>query len=111
MHDLQTKELHARATLDIEGRRLLLHIPDTYFLDINVDLPDAQIGKINAFRLDSNSKDGSTEAERAMEDRVALKIRGHNAGQALKLKRKRDWDVDSAKAEWRVQEKKLVVFV
>ncbi|KZT68106.1 hypothetical protein DAEQUDRAFT_745894 [Daedalea quercina L-15889] len=74
------------ATLDVEPRRLILSIPPLYALDLNLDLPDAQI------------RDG-------------LQLSRSSADQVLMLKRQRDLDVDSARAEWRVAEGRLVVHV
>lgn len=41
----------------------------------------------------------------------SLRLRGLNAGEALRLKRQRDFDIDSARAEWRIGENKLVISV
>jgi len=37
------RDLIASSTLDLEPRRILLHVPSTYSLDVNLDLPDAQL--------------------------------------------------------------------
>lgn len=122
---IQTHTLHAYSTLDLESRRLLLHIPETHFLDINLALSDAEIGRINSFRIDDdddgdglgnnlniNSKSHrNNNNNNAGGGKEVLKTRGHNAGQALRLKRERDFDVEGARAEWKVKEGKLVVFV
>ncbi|KAL5525093.1 hypothetical protein ACEPAF_8962 [Sanghuangporus sanghuang] len=106
-----TRELHAQSTLDIEPRRILLHIPQKHFLDVNLDLSDAQIGKMGEVPAES-LEDGAEDTVLAEAIQVdALRVRGHNAGQALRLKRQRDFDVENARAEWRVEEKKLVISV
>ncbi|KAG1875812.1 pre-RNA processing PIH1/Nop17-domain-containing protein [Suillus subluteus] len=72
----------SNSTLDIEPRRVILHIPSLYDLDINLDVaPDTEPMATNR-RLG----EGATE-----------------------LKRLRDLDVDGAKAEWRVAEKVIVL--
>ncbi|KAI5119345.1 hypothetical protein M0805_004022 [Coniferiporia weirii] len=101
-----THDLHADSKLDIEPRRILLSVPRTYFLDINLNLPDAQIGRIGASRVD----DAVDTEEAEGLDVDTLRVKGYNVGQALRLKRQRDFDVDGARAEWRVQEGKLVLF-
>ncbi|KAL5478773.1 hypothetical protein ACEPAI_2050 [Sanghuangporus weigelae] len=106
-----TRELHAQSTLDIEPRRIFLHIPQKHFLDINLDLSDTQIGKIGEVPAES-LEDGAEDTSLAEAIQVdALRVRGHNAGEALRLKRQRDFDVENARAEWRVEEKKLVISV
>jgi hypothetical protein len=71
------------STLDLESRRLLLSVPSLYALDIDLTLPDAEL----------------TSAA------------GQNSKNVLMLKRKRAFDVDAARAEWRVTEGVIVVFV
>ncbi|KAG2035492.1 pre-RNA processing PIH1/Nop17-domain-containing protein [Suillus americanus] len=72
----------SNSTLDIEPRRVVLHIPSLYDLDINLDVtPDTEPMATNR-RLG----EGATE-----------------------LKRLGDLDVDGAKAEWRVAEKVIVL--
>ncbi|KAL5498350.1 hypothetical protein ACEPAH_2492 [Sanghuangporus vaninii] len=106
-----TRELHAQSTLDIEPRRILLHIPQKHFLDVNLDLSDAQIGKMGEVPAES-LEDGAEDTSLKKAIQVdALQVRGHNAGEALRLKRQRDFDVENARAEWRVEEKKLVISV
>ncbi|KAH8112119.1 hypothetical protein DFH11DRAFT_1788451 [Phellopilus nigrolimitatus] len=100
-----TRNLHSQSTLDIEPRRILLHIPQTHFLDINLDLPDAQIGKINGSWVEE-VPDTAAVAEINAD---TLRIKGHNAGEALRLKRQRNFDIESAQAEWRVGEEKLII--
>ncbi|KAH9948453.1 pre-RNA processing PIH1/Nop17-domain-containing protein [Amylocystis lapponica] len=73
-----------RATLDLEHRRLVLRAPPRYALDLDLDLPDAQIA-------------------------VRAGLDDPSARQALALKRARDFDVDRARAEWRVAEGVLAV--
>ncbi|KAG1803183.1 pre-RNA processing PIH1/Nop17-domain-containing protein [Suillus subaureus] len=72
----------SNSTLDVEPRRVMLHVPSLYDLDINFDVtPDTEPMATNR-RLG----EGATE-----------------------LKRLRDLDVDGAKAEWRVAEKAIVL--
>ncbi|EGO20361.1 hypothetical protein SERLADRAFT_453038 [Serpula lacrymans var. lacrymans S7.9] len=72
------------STLDLEPRRIILHIPALYELDINLDTADAELTAIF-------SKCGSSDS-------------------ALTLKRMRDLDVDGANAEWRVAEETIVIY-
>ncbi|THG97324.1 hypothetical protein EW145_g7638 [Phellinidium pouzarii] len=102
-----THTLHSQSTFDVESRRIILHIPRANFLDINLDLPDAEIGRINASRMD----DAAVPEEKTELDVDVLRVKGHNAGQALGLKRQRDFDVANARAEWRVGERRLALFV
>ncbi|KIK11810.1 hypothetical protein PISMIDRAFT_19213 [Pisolithus microcarpus 441] len=71
------------STLDVEPRRVLLSVPSLYHLDIDLNALDADLTA-------TFSKTGSSM-------------------QALTLKRKRDLDVDNAKAEWRVADKTIVL--
>ncbi|KAG1736202.1 pre-RNA processing PIH1/Nop17-domain-containing protein [Suillus lakei] len=71
------------STLDVEPRRVILHVPSLYDLDINLDVaPDTD----PMFRHGRLGGEGATQ-----------------------LKRLRDLDVDGAKAEWRVAEKVIVL--
>ena len=80
-------------------------MPDTAFLVIDLTLPDELIGKIG--RLDVSS-----ETEEEKRDMESMKVRGLNAGETLRLKRLgREFDVEDARAEWRVEDRKLVVLV
>ncbi|KAG6332786.1 hypothetical protein ID866_6305 [Astraeus odoratus] len=74
----------ANSTLDIEPRRIILRVPSLYDLDINLSALDAELTA-------TFSETGSAE-------------------QALTLKRKRDLDVDNARAEWRVADKTIVLY-
>ncbi|EJD04912.1 uncharacterized protein FOMMEDRAFT_105099 [Fomitiporia mediterranea MF3/22] len=103
------RDLHAQATLDIESRRILLHIPQKHFLDINLDLSDAQIGKLGEVPAPDDDTEESSFADVMKSE--TLRVRGHNAGEALRLKRQRDFDVEDARAEWRIGEQKLIVSV
>ncbi|KAI0341242.1 hypothetical protein BDW22DRAFT_1346504 [Trametopsis cervina] len=75
------------ATLDIEPRRMILHVPGSprYALDVDLSVSDAQL--MATF--------GGTSTEDS----------------ALMLKRQRDFDVEGAQAEWNVQEGTLVVYM
>ncbi|KAI0063296.1 hypothetical protein BV25DRAFT_1802318 [Artomyces pyxidatus] len=76
------------AVLDLEPRRITLHVPRLYALDVDLDLPDAALAKA-----------------------LALEGAGpHGTEQGLMLKRARDLDVDGARAEWRVAEGRLVLY-
>jgi len=87
---LRVPDLHrshiSSATLDLEPRRLILNVPPVYALDLNLDLPDAQI-------------------------RDSLQLSKLSVDQALTLKRQRDFDIDHARAEWKVAEGRLIVHV
>ncbi|KAF9219335.1 hypothetical protein BS17DRAFT_804440 [Gyrodon lividus] len=78
-----TQAIISESTLDVEPRRLILHIPSLYDLDINLEVPDAELSAIFG---NSNSAD-----------------------KVLELKRMRNLDVDGAKAEWRVADKAIVI--
>ncbi|KAI6030283.1 hypothetical protein EDC04DRAFT_2868976 [Pisolithus marmoratus] len=71
------------ATLDVEPRRILLSVSSLYNLDIDLNASDA--------------------------DLTATFAKADSLMQALTLKRKRDLDVDNAKAEWRVADKTIVL--
>ncbi|KAI5990452.1 pre-RNA processing PIH1/Nop17-domain-containing protein [Pisolithus albus] len=71
------------STLEVEPRRVLLSVPSLYHLDIDLNALDADLTATFA-------KTGSSM-------------------QALTLKRKRDLDVDNAKAEWRVADKTIIL--
>ncbi|KAH7924449.1 hypothetical protein BV22DRAFT_1066784 [Leucogyrophana mollusca] len=71
------------STLDIEPRRVILHIPALYELDITLDASDAEL-------VATFAKCGAGDA-------------------ALSLKRMRDLEVDTAKAEWRVADKTIII--
>ena len=116
---------------------MLFYVPKTYFLDINLDLADAQIGKLRTMPItaessqhhqhgnrngagdnDDTGTDTNNDISRSDKsknndrfDVDDLRIRGHNAGETLRLKRERDLDVDNARSEWRVGERRVVVWV
>ncbi|KAG1801014.1 pre-RNA processing PIH1/Nop17-domain-containing protein [Suillus plorans] len=80
-----TRAQISNSTLDVEPRRVILHVPSLYDLDINLDVaPDTEPTTATYGRLG----EGATVTE---------------------LKRFRDLDVDGAKAEWRVAEKVIVI--
>lgn len=128
---MQTRSLHPGSTLDIEPRRIILSVPDVYYLDINLNLSDAQLGKVD-FDINSISSasgqsmianvingSASTKQDRSgvgrgaggSEAETEMRIRGENGGEAMKLKRVlRDLNLDSSRAEWRVGEGKLVIW-
>ncbi|TDL26793.1 hypothetical protein BD410DRAFT_782854 [Rickenella mellea] len=99
-----THAMHSSSTLDVETRRVLFDILGIYTLDIDLSLPDSEIGKIH-------SDVGNRGPGISSSDMEALKIKGHNAGEALRLKRSRDFDVENARAEWRVAEGHVVLWV
>lgn len=80
----QTRATIKSADLDLEPRRITLLIPGLYVLDINLELSDAAIGQASFGDL-------------------------RGAENARTLKRARDLDVDRARAEWRVNERCLVI--
>ncbi|OJA09138.1 hypothetical protein AZE42_02310 [Rhizopogon vesiculosus] len=71
------------STLDVEPRKVILHIPSLYDLVVDLDAPDAKSGSNHGI---------------------------HSKG-AIELKSLRDLDVDGANAEWRVAEKVIVLLV
>ena len=89
--------------MDVEPRRILLSIPGLYALDINLNLPESTLGRVDAGALDDSPKDNV--------DLETVKVKGFNARQALLLKKEREFDVDRADAEWVVTDKKLIITV
>lgn len=79
----QTHDRIPDTTLDVEPRRLILHIPDQLDLDLNLTLPDSEIAATIP----------------------------HESDRLLELKRQRVFNVQGAVAEWRVAEKQLVIGV
>ncbi|EKM52598.1 uncharacterized protein PHACADRAFT_164531 [Phanerochaete carnosa HHB-10118-sp] len=79
-----THEDVAAAALDVEPRRIILDVPSLYHLDVDLSMSDAQI----------MSMFGGTSSESS----------------PLMLKRQREFDVDSATAEWRVRERTLILY-
>ncbi|KAH7911790.1 hypothetical protein BJ138DRAFT_1112913 [Hygrophoropsis aurantiaca] len=73
------------STLDIEPRRVILKIPPLYELDINLAASDAEL--------------------------MAKFAKSNSGDAALSLKRMRDLEVDTAKAEWRVADKTIIISV
>lgn len=86
-----THALIPKTSLDVEPRRIILAIPSHPVLDIDLDISDAEI----------TSRIHNSEIEDKAE----------NTTRTLLLKRQRDFDVDNTKAEWRVAEGVLIVFV
>ncbi|KAA1474071.1 hypothetical protein DENSPDRAFT_840605 [Dentipellis sp. KUC8613] len=83
-----TRALIPQTTLDLEPRVLHLHVPGLYRLHVDVGAGDAAIQR-------------------------AAFVAGAGPGaadMALMLKRARDFDVEGARAEWRVAEGRLVVY-
>jgi len=79
----QTHAVIRESTLDVEPRRVLLHIPALYDLDLNLDASESELSTVFG--------------ENGIVD------------EALKLKRMRNLDVDNARAEWRVADKVIVL--
>ena len=119
------------SSLNVEERRLLLLIPGIYGLDINLDLSDAQIGKIDSVAIppesysDNNLKKGKSDESGPLADEFNVKlnldaeqmrVRGRNAGEALRLKKwmdggkGRELNVEDARAEWYIQAGKMAVW-
>ncbi|KAI9571860.1 pre-RNA processing PIH1/Nop17-domain-containing protein [Boletus coccyginus] len=71
------------STLDVEPRRILLHIPAMYDLDLNLNAPDSELSTVFG-------GNGTVD-------------------EALRLKRMRNLDVDNARAEWSVADKAIVL--
>jgi len=83
----QTDATITSATLDIEPRRLTLIIPGLYVLDIDLNLSDSAL-------------------ERAL---FPIGTSTQEIEHALMLKRGRNFDVDGARAEWRMKGRCLVI--
>jgi len=82
-----TRATISSAALDLEPRRITLLIPDLYSIDIDLELSDASPGQMSSC---------ISADPRGMEN-------------VLTLKRARELDVDRARAEWRVNERCLVI--
>ncbi|KLO07037.1 hypothetical protein SCHPADRAFT_837224 [Schizopora paradoxa] len=100
-----TRELCETSTLDVEARRIILHIPNQYHLDINLAVPDAEIAKIETGKFHGEDKFMFEM------NKDAMRMRGQNAGEAMRLKRCRDLDVEGARAQWMVRERRIVLWV
>ncbi|KAF9451321.1 hypothetical protein P691DRAFT_808071 [Macrolepiota fuliginosa MF-IS2] len=95
----------ANSTLDIEPRRLILHIPAStktpaFDLDLDLSKSDAEIVASAPGPVTAAGIHGTDEEDKMKEPHSTLL-----------LKRQRDFDVDAAYAEWRVAEGQLVVCV
>jgi hypothetical protein len=75
------------ATLDLEPRRLSLLIPGLYALDIDLNLSTASLERESS-QLDAVLEETET---------------------AFRPRRVRDFDIDGARAEWRVRDQCLVI--
>jgi len=100
-----TRELCVASTLDVETRRIILHIPKQHHLDINLDLPDAEIARIQTGKVDGDD----TFIFGLNKD--AMQVRGQNAGEAMRLKRARDLDLENARAQWLMEGRRIIVWV
>lgn len=89
----QTRSAISNTTLDIEARRLIFSAPfqaassspeNSYALDLDLSQPDSDIEKYL----------GNEQS----------------AQQALTLKRQREFDVDRARAEWRIAEGQFIIY-
>ncbi|KAH0579754.1 Protein interacting with Hsp90 1 [Termitomyces sp. J132] len=87
------RALIEHATLDIEPRRFILHVPDYPVFDINLGLSDAEIVATAASRTSASLHDGN----------------GTEPNNTLTLKRQRPLDVDGATSEWRLADNMLVI--
>ncbi|KAH9976764.1 pre-RNA processing PIH1/Nop17-domain-containing protein, partial [Lactifluus volemus] len=82
-----TRTMISSATLDLEPRRLSLLIPGLYALDIDLNLSTASLER-ESLRLDAVPEETET---------------------AFRPRRVRDFDIDGARAEWRVRDQCLVI--
>lgn len=82
-----------------------MHIPNQYHLDINLDLPDSEIAKIETGKFHGDDKFMFEM------DKDAMQVRGQNAGETMRLKRARDLDVEGARAQWVVEERRIILWV
>ncbi|KAF8064117.1 pre-RNA processing PIH1/Nop17-domain-containing protein [Lyophyllum atratum] len=87
------RALIEQATLDIEARRFVLHIPDCPVLDVNLGLSDAEI-----------VAKAASKASASLHEQTASE-----PNNTLTLKRQRDLNPDGATSEWRVSEGLLVI--
>jgi len=85
--------LISQTTLDLEPRRLILQIPSHPTLDINLQLSDAEIVAT------SGTSAHTPSAQQGQEE----------PNKTLTLKRQREFNVDGAKAQWRVADGVLTV--
>ncbi|KAI0744676.1 pre-RNA processing PIH1/Nop17-domain-containing protein [Earliella scabrosa] len=83
-----TRDGIASTTLDLEPRRLIFTSPLSYCLDLDLSRPDTEIQKSLSARAGSEK----------------------SVQHALTLKREREFDVDGARAEWRIAEGQLVIY-
>lgn len=90
---LERSHIHA-AALDLETRRLILHVPRFYSLDINLGISDADITHSLSSAIVGGDVVRSTQLE-----------------QFLTLKRAREFDIDNAVAEWRTTQGVILVHV
>ncbi|KAI0790926.1 pre-RNA processing PIH1/Nop17-domain-containing protein [Abortiporus biennis] len=79
-----------KSALDVEEQRILFNVPGLYRFDLNLNLSDADISRTVIPKV--------ADAEKEKEE-------------WLKLKRVRQFDVDNAKAEWRVGEGRVILWV
>lgn len=98
----QTRASFARATLDLEPRRLILLAPSppsstapgpSYLFDLDLSQPDVSIEALFTSAVSLHENDRATCTE-----------------QTLALKHERALDVDGARAEWRIAEGVLVIY-
>ncbi|KIM58235.1 hypothetical protein SCLCIDRAFT_28262 [Scleroderma citrinum Foug A] len=79
-----TRALISQSTLEVESRRVIFCVPSLYVLDIDLNASDAEL--------------------------TATFSKTDSVTQAVLLKRKRDLDIDNAKAEWHVADKSLILY-
>ncbi|KAJ2934740.1 hypothetical protein H1R20_g2347, partial [Candolleomyces eurysporus] len=100
--------------LDIEPRRIIVTLTNNESIDIDRSLPDAQLtakirdrAKEKADVLARHNK-GTTKLTKELEELVIAES-DKEVTSMLLLKRERAFDVDAAKAQWFVKDKKLVI--
>jgi hypothetical protein len=98
------------STLDIEARRLILNIPGRSTLDINLNLSDAEIVAMASAQHAGTASATAAILHKATEAGRDQADGDNEAAKMLMLKRQRDFDVDGARAEWRVADSVLIVF-
>ncbi|KAF8621471.1 hypothetical protein AX15_007764 [Amanita polypyramis BW_CC] len=114
-----THDLIKSTALDIEVRRMIINIPGYPTLDINLNLSDAEIvamastrraragtsGGASVFVTDIRGSSSSVGGDQAQTQDGGLE-----PSNTLMLKRQREFDVDAARAEWRVADGVLIIF-
>ncbi|PPQ90274.1 hypothetical protein CVT25_013099 [Psilocybe cyanescens] len=107
-----TLNLVQESMLDIEPNRILLSVPNRPILDIDVGLSDAEIvARVAAAYASSSSSSLSSSQKSKGQAQNDDDKKEEETMRTLKLKRQRDFEVDSADAEWKVGTGTVTIFV